>query len=119
MLVYSLKNHLFDNHTLQKQEYYNYNTVIFNIFDIIFFLYFYYIFYHIIDKSISKKIIKYGSWVFLATCIINLFLQDFYLQPQNYAILIGAIILLYAVLTYLYQILKKDQKLPVHTNLTF
>ena len=97
---------------IYKQEYYNYNTVIFNIFDIIFFLYFFYVYYHIIDKSISKKVIKYGSWMFLVTCIMNLFIQDFYLEPQNYAIIIGSIILLYAVLTYLSKIFKEEQKLP-------
>lgn len=104
---------------IYKQEYYNYNTVIFNIFDIIFFLYFFYVYYHIIDKSISKKVIKYGSWMFLVTCIMNLFIQDFYLEPQNYAIIIGSIILLYAVLTYLSKIFKKEQKLPLYTNLLF
>jgi hypothetical protein len=104
---------------IYKQEYYNYNTAIFNIFDIIFFLYFFYVFYHIIENSLCKKVIKYGSVVFVLTCTINLFVQDFYVDPQNYAIIIGAIILLYAVLNYLYNIFSKKHKLPLHNNLLF
>ena len=104
---------------IYKQEYYNYNTAIFNIFDIIFFLYFFYIFYHIIENSLCKKIIKYGSVVFVLTCTINLFVQDFYVDPQNYAIIIGAIILLYAVLNYLYSTFSKKHKLQLHNNLLF
>jgi hypothetical protein len=127
IIVYTLLSEVFglvvrdidEIQIIYKEEYYNYNTVIFNIFDIIFFLYFFYVFYHIIDKSINKKIIKYGSIAFLLTCTINFFVQDFYVDPQNYAIIFGAIILLYCVLTYLYQILTKKQKLPVRTNLLF
>ena len=94
---------------IYKQEYYNYNTAIFNIFDIIF----------LIENSLCKKIIKYGSVVFVLTCTVNLFVQDFYVDPQNYAIIIGAIILLYAVLNYLYTTFSKKHKLQLHNNLLF
>jgi len=102
-----------------KQDFYNYNTVIFNIFDIIFFLYFFYVYYHLIDNSFSKKVIKYGSVVFLATCAMNLFIQDFYVEPQNFAIIIGTIILLYAVLTYLYKMFTEERKFIPYRNLLF
>jgi hypothetical protein len=104
---------------IYKQEYYNYNTVIFNIFDIVFFLYFFYVYYHLIDISFSKKVIKHGAIVFLATCIYNLYIQDFYVSPQNYAIIIGSIILLFAVATYLYKMYSEQHRLPLHTNLLF
>lgn len=104
---------------IYKQDFYNYNTIIFNIFDIIFFLYFFYVYYHLINNSFSKKVIKYGAWVFLATCICNLFFQNFYVEPQNYAIIIGALILLYAVLAYLHKIFKEERKTLPHRNLLF
>tara|TARA_R110002074_G_scaffold59183_1_gene144219 strand:+ start:50484 stop:51137 length:654 start_codon:yes stop_codon:yes gene_type:complete len=104
---------------IYKQGYYNYNTVIFNIFDIIFFTYFFYVYYHIIDNLNSKKIIKYGTWVFLVICVFNLFIQDFYVYPQNYAIIIGSLILLFAVLTYLNKVFQEQQGLLLHTNLLF
>ena len=104
---------------IYKQGYYNYNPVIFNIFDIIFFTYFFYVYYHIIDNLNSKKIIKYGTWVFLVICVFNLFIQDFYVYPQNYAIIIGSLILLFAVLTYLNKVFKEQQGLLLHTNLLF
>ena len=108
-----------DIQIIYKQEYYNYNTVIFNVFDIIFYLYFFYVYYHLIENSFGKKLIKYGSIVFLASCIINLFSQNFYIEPQNYAIIIGAIILLYATLTYLFNTQKTEKILPSYTNLLF
>lgn len=100
-------------------EYYNYNTIIFNIFDIVFFLYFFYVFYQLSDKPINKIIIKYGSIVFLISCTVNLFYQDFYTQPQNYAIIVGAIILIFACLTYLYKIFTEEQKFVPRRNLLF
>ena len=104
---------------IYEKEFYNYNTIIFNIFDIIFFLYFFYVYYHIIDNSRSKKIITYGSILFIISCILNLFTQDFYIEPQNYAIIIGSLILLYAVLMYLYNTFIEKHSLPLRNNLLF
>ena len=87
-----------DIQIIYKQEYYNYNTVIFNVFDIIFYVYFFYVYYHLIDNSFSRKVIIYGSVAFLTSCILNLFMQNFYIEPQNYAIITGAIILLLSLI---------------------
>jgi len=100
-------------------EYYNYNTIIFNIFDIVFYLYFFYIFYQLIENKRSRILIKYGGVLFLLTCIVNLFLQDFYTEPQNYAIIAGAIVLIFACLTYLYKIFTEEQKFIPRKNLLF
>lgn len=93
--------------------------IIIQLFSIFFISSFFYVFYHIIKNSLCKKVIKYGSVVFVLTCTINLFVQDFYVDPQNYAIIIGAIILLYAVLNYLYNTFSKKHKLLLHNNLLF
>lgn len=81
---------------IYKENYYEYNTIIFNLFDIIYYLYFLYIFYHTIKKSMSRNIIKYGAAIFVLACIINLFFQDILTEPQSYAIIVGSIFLVYA-----------------------
>jgi len=108
-----------DIQLIYKQEFHNYNTIIFNVFDIIFFLYFFYIYYHLSKYPITKKIIKYGSVFFVITCIVNLFYQDFFTEPQNFGIIAGSIILLYAAIIYLYKLITIKHKLPLHTNLLF
>ncbi len=108
-----------DIQLVYKQEFYNYNTIIFNIYDIIFFLYFFYIYYQLSDNITTKNIIKYGGACFLLTCIVNLFLQDFYTEPQNFAIIIGSAIIVYTASIYLYKMIITKYKLPVYRNLLF
>ncbi|KKN94231.1 hypothetical protein LCGC14_0190550 [marine sediment metagenome] len=108
-----------DIQLVYKQEFHNYNTIIFNVFDIIFFLYFFYTYYQLSKYLVTKKIIKYGSAFFIITCIGNLFFQDFLTEPQNFGIIVGSIILLYAAIIYLYELVTIKHKLPLHTNLLF
>lgn len=90
------------------EEYIYYNTVIFNVFDIIFFLYFYYIFRKIITTKRNKSIIAIGAMAFIGISIINPFFQDFLKLPQNYAIIIGSIVLLFAALSYILESNRKQ-----------
>ncbi len=108
-----------DIQLVYRQEYYNYNTIIFNIYDVIFFLYFFYVYYQLNDNRLTKIIIKYGGITFLLTCIGNLFLQDFFTEPQNFAIIIGSVILIYTVSTYLYKLIITKHRLPIYRNLLF
>lgn len=96
-----------DIQLIYRKEFYNYNTVIFNIFDIIFYLYFFYVFYELLSSTTQKAIIKYGGVVFLIVCLINLWFQDFYTAPQNYAIIFGSLILLFCTLSYLKDLISK------------
>jgi hypothetical protein len=108
-----------DIQLVYKQGYYNYNTIIFNIYDIIFFLYFFYVYYQLSESRLTKNIIKYGGLCLILTCIVNLFLQDFYTEPQNFAIIVGSIILIYTASNYLYKLIINKYKLPVYRNLLF
>ena len=108
-----------DVQIVYKKNYYEYNTAIFNIFDIIYNLYFLYIYRNTINTPVSRKIIDYGSVLFLITCVVNLFIQDFLTEPQNVAIIIGSVFLVYAALTYLLTTIKKDYKIPHTSNLLF
>ncbi|SHJ83663.1 hypothetical protein SAMN04488007_1622 [Maribacter aquivivus] len=108
-----------DIQLVYRQEYYNYNTIIFNIYDIIFFLYFFYVYYQLSNNRLTKNLIKYGGATFLLTCIVNLFIQDFFTEPQNFAIIIGSIILVYAASIYLYKLIITKHRLPLYRNLLF
>ena len=99
------------------EDYTNYNAIIFNVFDIIFFLYFYYVFWTIIKSKNSKSFICIGAILFIITSLINPFLQNFYMLPQNYAILMGSVILIVGALSYVLELSAKEATLG--TNIFF
>ncbi|WP_144804970.1 hypothetical protein [Maribacter sp. MAR_2009_72] len=47
---------------------------------------------------------------FLLACIINLWIQDFYTEPQALAIIIGSLLLIFGALTYLRVLNSQDSK---------
>lgn len=101
-----------------KEEYSYYNTLIFNVFDIIFYLYFLSIYHKVLIATKSKKFVKLGIVVFIVVSIVNLFVQNFYVDPQNYAIIVGSFFTAGSALIYLLQ-LKKDSFALKTSNLLF
>jgi len=101
-----------------KEEYYYYNTLIFNIFDIIFYLYFLSIYRKVLVSNIRKKFVKLGILLFIVVSVINLFLQNFYVDPQNYAIIVGSLFTVASAFIYLLQ-LQKDNVIQKTNNLLF
>ena len=95
------------------------NNLIFNIFDIVFFLYFYFIFYKSIESPDKKKWIKTGAILFIVTCVLNLFFQNFVLYPQVYAIIVGSLNLLLCILLSFTQLSQQKSGLPKSKNLLF
>ncbi len=95
------------------------NTLIFNILDIIIFSYFFYVFWKSLKSQKQKKLVKYGSWLFLMTCLINPFLQDFILYPQTFAIVVGSSNLILCILLYLKQLKENKNGLPNRNNLLY
>ncbi len=93
-----------------------YNHLVFNILDIVSFLYFFYVFYKSISNIKFKKIILYGSVLFIASSVINLFIQDFKLFPQMLAFTIGSMVLIACIIMYFIN-LKSNQTLPNKHNL--
>ena len=93
-----------------------YNHLVFNILDIVFFLYFFYVFYKAISNIKFKKVILYGSVLFIASSVINLFIQDFILFPQMLAFTIGSMVLIACIIMYFIN-LKSNQTLPNKHNL--
>ncbi len=104
---------------IYKQEFHNYNAIIFNIFDIIFFLYLFYIYYQVSGSTFTKAILKYGTWCFILVSIVNLFFQDFYTEPQNFSIIAGSVLLCYAALNFIIKLISVRHKLPLYNNLLF
>lgn len=94
-----------------------YNSLIFNIFDILFYLYFFYVYWHVLQNKKYKKWIKNGSIIFVIVSLINPFFQDFYLTPQICSMIAGSTILTFSAILYLNQL--KNQKLKRSFNLLF
>ena len=95
------------------------NSLIFNIFDIVFFTYFFYVFWKSLKSQKHKNLVKYGSLLFVVSCLINPFLQDFILYPQTLAIVVGSSNLILCVLLYFKQLNENKIGLPNHSNLLF
>ena len=95
------------------------NNLIFNIFDIIFFLYFYFVFWKAITNSTHRKIIKYGSILFVISSLINPFFQSILILPQVYAITIGSLLLITFCIFYFRQTIatKKSNCLMLWTSI--
>ena len=101
------------------EEYAVNNSIIYNIFDLIFFMYFFYVFWQAVEKPNNKKIIKYGVILFIVASLINLFLQKFWLFPQIYSIIVGSAVILLCTLLYLKELNKKLKNISKHSNLLF
>lgn len=95
------------------------NSIVYNIFDIIFFMYFFYIFWFAVENSNNKKIIQYGSIFFIIASLINLFFQKFWLFPQIYSIIAGSTVLVLCTLLYLKELNKKSKNISKQNNLLF
>lgn len=95
------------------------NSLVFNIFDVVFFSYFFYVFWKTLKSQKHKNVVKYGSLLFVIACFLNPFVQDFILYPQVYAITIGSIILILSILLYYKQLNENKNGLPKRNNLLF
>tara|TARA_R110000868_G_scaffold47637_2_gene155858 strand:- start:223 stop:921 length:699 start_codon:yes stop_codon:yes gene_type:complete len=77
------------------------NTLIYNIYTIIFFSYFYYVFWKHLKNKDYKKWVLFTAIGFSITCLINLIFQRFDMDSQMIAYLYGAISLLAFICLYL------------------
>lgn len=130
LIAYTLSTEVLGWYILKNEEYQiiyeglagshtNNNTAIYNIFDVILFMYFYYIYWRIIRKSIFKKIIKYGSLVFILVSIVNPFFQNFWKFPQIFALTVGSLVLILSVCFYFKDLKDKKIGTPLRSNLLF
>lgn len=95
------------------------NSIVYNIYDVIFFLYFFYVFWQIIENKGLKKIIGYGTMVFILTSLINPLFQSFLLYPQIYAISIGTLQLIICIVFYFMGLKGNKPKKILTDNLLF
>lgn len=127
LLLYTFLNELLgeiakdsSNYNLSYQNIYsNYNIIIYNIYNVVFFLYFYYVFWCYIKKSGYRKSIVIGSCIFLATSLINPFLQDLLIEPQLYSYVLGSAVLIYCIILYFIEILGSSKILYIKEDLLF
>lgn len=88
------------------EEYSFANNLIFNIYDIVFFLYFYYVYWKILKIEKHKILIPYGVFLYLGSCIVNPFFQEFTIFPQVFASSIGSLLLILCIYFYFSEIHK-------------
>ncbi len=105
-IIYEKETHLYEIN----------NAIIYNIFDIIFYLYFFHLYHQAVKSIRYKNFIKYGAFIFLIICLVNLFLQDFKLLPQLYAIFTGSLILTNCIVFYLLESVKNKEKVLRYNN---
>ncbi len=107
LLMYTFLNELLG--TLVRYEefefvlsdiYRNNNWIIYNIYNIVFFLYFYYVFWNYVKNNVYRKVILYGSVLFVLASLVNPFFQSFTYESQVYAYLVGAVVLVISILCY-------------------
>lgn len=91
------------------EAYSHYNSLVFNIYEIIFFFYFYFIFWKIIKNAKYKNIIKYWALAYLIATLINSFFINFIIFPQIYATIVGALVLIISILLYFKEILSNQK----------
>tara|TARA_R110002051_G_scaffold149955_1_gene222561 strand:- start:822 stop:1517 length:696 start_codon:yes stop_codon:yes gene_type:complete len=93
------------------------NTLIYNIYSIIFFSYFYYVFWKHLKNKDYKKWILFAAVGFSISCLINLIFQRFDMDSQLIAYLYGAISLLAFICLYLEENLSKYKHTTIQRKL--
>ncbi len=115
LLLYTFLNELlgdliykYDSFSLAFNDLYSDSyIIIYTLYNIGFFLYFFYLFGSYIQNSKYKVFIKYGSILFILTCIINPFFQDLFREYQYLIFFTGASILMVSVVLYLLEQMQK------------
>ncbi len=102
-----------------KEGFSNYNSLVFNIFDIVFYLYFLYVFWKTFRKPIHKKFAYYGAALFILASLIDPFFHDPILYPQYFGIAVGSTALVGSALFYLGELKSEKGKIPAQRNLMF
>lgn len=127
IIAYTLFNEIlgylirtFDEITFFKNlKYSNYNDVIYNIYAVIFFAFFFYFYWRLIEYEKYKKWIIIVSSLTLLAYIISLFFQNPINTNLYYAIAVGSWSLVFCIVLYFLDKLKKGQNFYQPRNLTF
>ncbi len=104
---------------ISKEIYLDYNWLIYNLYMVIFYLYFYYIYYCYVEGRSEKTNIFYGGFLFLTTCLINVFLDDFTKIPQVYSYVVGGLVLIYCLVIYLKKFADLSDSFKFKENILF
>ena len=85
------------------EMYARYNVPIYNIYNIVFYLYWFYVFGSYLRNESTRHHYRTGVLLFIAVAVINPIFQDFFLGPQFYTYIAGAVLLFVYILSYLWQ----------------
>ena len=95
------------------------NSLIYNIYAIVSYIYYYFVFWSFTKDYRQRKSIFWGGIIFLTSCLINPFFQNFISISQTFSYLLGGCILLYVTLSYLHNFYLIPQKFAVKQNIIF
>lgn len=95
------------------------NSAIYNLYTIISYLYYYYIFWSFSKNTHLKRNMLYGAFVFMTSCIVNIFLQRFVSDSQTLSYLVGGCILLYGTISFLRNFMSDPQQFALKQNIIF
>ncbi|NAS11101.1 hypothetical protein [Poritiphilus flavus] len=116
LLMYTFLNEILgwiirhdDKYSFVFNDFYaDYNMVIYNIYNIVFFAYFIYVFRaYLPDGSIKKLLLILGA-IFLIVSLINPMFQDFMIEAQIGIYVIGALVLITAIIFYFVDLQKRS-----------
>lgn len=127
LFVYTFLNELlgvliyrYDLFSLFVNDIYSYYTwVIYNIYNIVFYLYFYYVFWCFIENENHKKFIGFGGIFFIVVSLINPFFQNFLIESQVFAYVVGGLALLLCTLLYFLQLCGVPKTFYVSRDILF
>jgi hypothetical protein len=99
----------YDNFSLFLNDLFrNYTWVIFNIYNIVFFYFFYYVFWYHLKKPWHRIYLLSGMAVVGFGSIYNAQISSFLYESQIFAYLAGGVVLIGAILIYLYNHAKEE-----------
>lgn len=84
------------------EQYSNFNSLIYNIYELVFFGYFFFIFWKVLYKK-YRGIVKFGAALYLLVSLLNAYFENFIIWPQLYASLTGSVILITSIVLYFKQ----------------
>jgi len=100
-------------------QYFDYNALLYNIYNTIFFLYFFYVYSQYVARKNHRNWIYIASFLFVLVCIANAIFKNFVQWPQVTAYIVGASFLIFCIILYFIEILTTSKILNVKQHLLF
>lgn len=95
------------------------NTVFYNVYRILEFTFYLLLYYHIAETARHKKIALYFLFIYYASVLVSLFLQDFRTEYFAYPYFVGSVFVSVCIILYMSEILNSEKVLFVTRTFIF